>query len=330
MSDDAERLTAFLLDLYALTSTTASGEFSRHALDLLKRTLPFDSGVWGTFTLTPSGPKAHSRFLYNLPDRMLSEYEQVKQHDIVNQQAVASCGQTLNVQLAQAESIAHPSILAHARRWGMEHTLATMVHESPIHLYTAVCLYRNEVNTPFSESDRRFKEAVVPHLVQAGHLSAIQVLDPPPRVLGVPRARALVDRFGVIHNAEPGFAALLELEVPGWQGPSLPPALVSVLEADAADDVDYRGEAVVLSCLRRLPDHRLVVRVRARASIDGLSRRELMVAREFASGKNYRQIAKQFGTSPTTVRSQLQMVYTKLGVRTKVHLIKTLETCFGR
>jgi DNA-binding CsgD family transcriptional regulator len=113
----------------------------------------------------------------------------------------------------------------------------------------------------------------------------------------------------------------------------LPPSLASVLDAgtaDAVDDIDYRGAAVVLSCLRRLPDHRLVVHVRARASIDGLSRRELMVAREFASGKNYRQIAKQFGTSPTTVRSQLQMVYTKLGVRTKVHLIKALEACFGR
>jgi DNA-binding CsgD family transcriptional regulator len=327
MSGDAERLAAFLLDLYALTSTAASGEFSRHALGLLRRTLPFDSGLWGTFTLNQSGPTAHSRFLYNLPDTMLVEYEQVKQYDIVNQQAVATCGQTLNVPLAQAESIAHPSILAHARRWGMEHTLATMVHESPIHLYTAVCLYRNDANTPFSESDRCFTEAVVPHLVQAGHISAIQVLDPPPRVLGVPRARALVDRFGVIHNAEPGFAALLELEVPGWQGPSLPPSLVSVLEADAAD---HKGDAVVLSCLRRLPDHRLVVHARARASIDVLSRRELMVAREFASGKNYRQIAKQFGTSPTTVRSQLQMVYTKLGVRTKVHLIKALETCFGR
>jgi hypothetical protein len=216
MNDDAERLTAFLLDLYALTGATPSGEFSRRTLDLLKRTLAFDSGLWGTFTLTPAGPNPHWCFLYDLPEQMLAEYDRVKQHDIVNQQAVANCGHTLNVDLTQSESIAHPSVVRHARRWRMEHTLATMLHESPINLYTAVCLYRNDAAAPFSESDRRFKESVVPHLVQAWHINAIHVLDPPAPVRGVPRARALVDRFGVVHNAEPGFAALLDIEAPGW------------------------------------------------------------------------------------------------------------------
>ena len=326
MSDDAERLTAFLFDLYALTGATPSGEFRRRALDLLKRTLPFDSGLWGTFTLTAAGPHPHRRFLYELPDEMLAEYEQVKQHDIVNQQAVANCGRTLNVPLTDSASTAHPSIVRHARRWRMEHTLATMLHESPINLYTAVCLYRNDAAAPYSESDRRFKEGVVPHLVQAWHINAIHVLDPPAAVRGVRRARALVDQFGVVHNAEPGFAALLDLEVPGWQGPRLPASVVSMLEPGAAE---HKGRAVVISCLRRLPDHTLVIRARSRAPIDGLSRRELLVAREFASGKNYKEIAKQLGTSPTTVRSQLQVVYLKLSVRTKVGLVKAVESYLG-
>ena len=159
-----------------------------------------------------------------------------------------------------------------------------MLHESPINLFTAVCLYRSNAGAPFSESDRRFKEGVVPHLVQAWHINAIRVMDPPAPVRGVSRARALVDRLGVIHNAESGFAALMDLAAPA----------------------------------------------RARAPIDGLSRRELLVAREFASGKNYKEIAKQLGTSPTTVRSQLQVAYTKLGVRRKVDLVKAVESSLGR
>ncbi len=39
----------------------------------------------------------------------------------------------------------------------------------------------------------------------------------------------------------------------------------------------------------------------------------------------HKQIAASLGTSPETVRSQLQNVYAKLGVGTKVDLAKRLE-----
>jgi DNA-binding NarL/FixJ family response regulator len=50
-----------------------------------------------------------------------------------------------------------------------------------------------------------------------------------------------------------------------------------------------------------------------------------MVAREFASGKTHKEIAKLFGTSPTTVRTQIQVIYTKLDVRTKVDLVREIQ-----
>jgi len=77
-----------------------------------------------------------------------------------------------------------------------------------------------------------------------------------------------------------------------------------------------------MSVLRQLPDQTFVISVRARAPIDALTRRELMVACEFASGKTYKEIAGLFGTSPATVRSQIQNVYAKLGVSTKIDLRK--------
>ena len=64
--------------------------------------------------------------------RCSTEYELVKQHDILNQQAVNNSGRTVNVSLASVEGVAHPAILAHAHKWGMEHTLATMHLESPL------------------------------------------------------------------------------------------------------------------------------------------------------------------------------------------------------
>ena len=139
-------------------------------------------------------------------------------------------------------------------------------------------------------------------------------------------ARALVDRFGVVHNAEPGLTALFRREDPGWEGPTIPSPLFAFFENGTRQ---YKGNAVIASLVRQLPDRTFVISVRARAQIDTLSKRELAVAREFAAGKTYKEIASSFGTSPTTVRSQIQIVYTKLGVRSKVDLLKHVEGTAG-
>jgi DNA-binding CsgD family transcriptional regulator len=256
--------------------------------------------------------------LHRLPEQMVEEYEQVKQYDILNQQSVANCGRTLNVSLSQMEGTAHPAIIAHARRWGMEHTLATMFLELPLNLYTAFCVYRQPTSRPYSERERRITERVVPHIVQAWHLNEVHFLEAPaspPQAL--PRARALIDRFGVLHNAEPGLPALLRCEVSDWQGPHVPSGMLAALRDRARE---FKGRAVVVSVVRELPDRRWLISARARAAIDALTQREMTVARLFAAGKTHKDIARALNTSPATVRTQIQTIYLKLGVRTKIDL----------
>lgn len=313
----------FLLDLYSLVRAEPSQQFSSTALELLKRALPFDTGIWGTINAAPGGPRPHWHHLHGIPEQMREEYELVKQHDILSQQAVHNCGQTVNVSLASVEGKVHPAILAHARKWGMEHTLATMHLESPLNLYTAICLYRKDPAHEFSECERRDAQAAVPHLVQAWHINAIHFLDVPfSRPHSASSARGLVDRFGVLHNAEPGLAALFRKEDPTWEGPMIPAPLSAFFENGTKQ---HKGNAIITSLVRQLPDRTFVISVRARTQIDSLSRRELAVAREFAAGKTYKEIAHSFGTSPATVRSQIQIVYSKLGVRSKVDLLKHIE-----
>ena len=316
-------LSQFLLGLYGLAPRLPSPAFCDAAFGLLERSVPFDSALWGTFTRTPTGPRPHSGHLHHLPAQMLVEYERVKQHDVVNQQLIARPGRTAAVSLRRAERRAHPDVVAHARRWGMEHTLATVLLESPLNLYTVVSLYRNDPDRPYGAKERKFKQTVMPHLVAAWHMNALQFLDAPVRPQGAsPRARAVVDRFGVIHNADPGLADLLRRELPRWQGPGIPPSL---LPDPSGDERQHVGEAIVIRCLQPLDDGRYVVCVRPRLPADALSAREREVAREFATGKTHREIAALFGTSPATVRSQLQAVYTRLGVGTKVELARRLE-----
>lgn len=60
-------------------------------------------------------------------------------------------------------------------------------------------------------------------------------------------------------------------------------------------------------------------------SAETLSKREMEVALAYASGESYKEIARSLGLSPTTVRTHLRTVYTKLGVTSKIELARFLE-----
>lgn len=312
-----------LLDLYRLTRQTPPLGFQEAALRLVERRLPFDSALWGTFSPTPGGAHVHSVYLFKQPERMMRDYERMKQHDWVHRLVMGRLGHTFNVELRRSERTAHPDAVAHARRYGMEQTLATVAHERTLNLYTAISFYRKDPARRFSEPERRLKQELVPHLIETWHLNAIHLLDGVSQLeRPTPRARARVDGRGLLHNAEPGFTDLLLVEFPDWEGPTIPRPLLALL---APESSPYKGRRVVVSSSRRLPDGTHIVNARRVSAVDALTARELAVAREFASGKTHREIAAALGSSPETVRTQLRSAYAKLGVSSKVELGRILD-----
>lgn len=58
---------------------------------------------------------------------------------------------------------------------------------------------------------------------------------------------------------------------------------------------------------------------------ENLSARERQIAEAYSAGQSYRQIAEQLFIAPATVRTHLGTIYRKLGVSTKIELLRTLE-----
>ena len=63
--------------------------------------------------------------------------------------------------------------------------------------------------------------------------------------------------------------------------------------------------------------------------LEHLSARERQIAAAYAGGQSYREIAERLFIAPTTVRTHLSTIYRKLGVSTKIELLRTLERCDG-
>jgi TolB-like protein/DNA-binding CsgD family transcriptional regulator len=62
------------------------------------------------------------------------------------------------------------------------------------------------------------------------------------------------------------------------------------------------------------------------AGIADLSQRELEVARAYAQGDNYRTAAARLFIAPSTLRTHIRTIYRKLGVSSKIELLRALES----
>jgi len=316
-------LGSILLKLYRVARASSMPEFRDAALEQIKPYLPFEKAMWGTFVRMPGGALVHEVHLHKLPARKMQDYEAIKQHDVQNQRAVAHPGRTFIANLSRMEKRLDPAMVAYVRRYDCENVLTTVSMDPAIGIYNGLALYRGEARTPFTERERRLKEQLMPHLVETWNLNAIQYMDldasPAHRRH---RARALIDRQGVLHNAETGFADLMRAEFPDWRGPQMPAELFGPLIGAGGES--YRGDAVIGSRLREIGEGLFLVSVRPLAGVERLSPRELAVAREFAAGRTHKEIAQANAVAPATVRNQLQSVYEKLKVSSKTDLAKHL------
>ena len=312
-------LSELLLDLHYLAR--GSAHFEDAALDAVRRRLPFESALWRW----PAGE--HNRGLgghcYRAPAKMLQDLQRLGEHDALAARAGKRPGITLSASVSDSRQTWSSPFAAFARAWSIERVLTTACRDPVLDVHTTIMLCRGAESRPFTERERRFKQCLMPHLVAAWTLNTLARAENGATGPRAARERALIDRNGLIHHADPGFARLLQTEFPGWRGPRLPAALSRRLTDPAGES--WRGRAIVASRARVVGELQCLVNLRLLGGTDRLSARELAVAREFAAGRTHREIAAGFGISPATVRNQIQSVYAKLDVDSKVELARQLE-----
>lgn len=306
-TENALRVSDFLLELYHDASKCTPDELRLRVLKNLQRFIPFDFGVWG-------GGLADGRLVTDLTvlnqsEAILGEWDSVAQED-------AFCDLTLNRLGTTARFDDVPDYRAslayneHWRGFDASHMMATIVGEPTDGYVSFVGLCADDRPVAFSDTERRLKQMLMPHLSQALRMN---------RELWTGRAAmeheaiALVDGHGCVLCAQGPFDDFARQE---WSGrfAQLPADMMSVLKQGKP----WRGE---LLDVRMSPfGSNYFVHLSIHPTLSGLSRREREVAGLFASGMTNKQVARALGTSPSTVRNQLVRIYEKLGISSKAEL----------
>lgn len=323
-----EAFSGLLLKLYRQAQNIPPTEFQTSALDAAREALFFDSALWATGAMGPEGAIVHTVTVYRQPPDMMENYERIKQHDTLGFETFSRLGQTINAALTTDpywQPRLHPEVVAHVKRYGMEHVLTTHIDEPVLRLFTAVAFYRANPDHPFTETERLLKQNLMPHLAETWNNNRFNFMHSGKDGTQPGHARAICDKKGVLYNTSQGFEELMLAEWPDWHGPQLPQVLLDTLSGEMQHQ--YTGHAIVAT-IKALNDM-LLLNVREKSTVDQLSPREFDVARRFGRGMDFRKIADELHIAPVTVRNHLQAIYAKLGVDNKVEMARIIFEADG-
>lgn len=308
---------ALLVSLYRGAREYPVAEFQARAFRSLRALIPFDGGFWSTASVEQDKFRPYSNWIFELPQAIEQAWAPLEDRDVLGRMAFLDPGRTICV--VAREMTSDPVLIEQiVEPFGLEHVMATGRIDPLTSLASAIAICRGRSGPPFSEAERRLKERITPHLIEAFSTNRLYHL------LGARRstsqsdeASAACDREALLHIANGEFTRLMSLEWPSWRGPRLPPPLADCIRREQPGP-DYHGDEITV-CFETANDQTWL-RARPKKPADDLSPRMAQVARMSASGLSNKEIARELGISPNTVRNQLNAVYRKLGVATRTEL----------
>lgn len=317
-----EAFSAALLDLGALPPSATPSQLMRQGLGALATLVPHDSAWWGECSGGIDGlaPRNWLSGSVNLSADFASEWNRI---GAVDQFARTSIDRLDQVVWSDDYDDPIPEVDAFARRHGLCRAMAITRTLPGSGLLQFMALYRREGAPPFEPAQRTVFSLFTAHLMQRWSARVAELVADG----GLPSGdgQGLVNAQGEFVYLGSRLALLLRGHFPSWNGTTLPERLADLATRPVHQlavgrrrlAVQTRGELLLLSlqperCSAILPP------------------RELNVARQYAEGGSYKEIARETGLSPATVRTYVRDAYLRLGVSNKIALGQALSRAPGR
>lgn len=317
-----ETFSAALLDLAALPPSASPARLMYQGLGALAALAPYDAAWWGECSGGIDGlaPRNWLSGRVNLSADFAHEWNRI-----------SACDHFARDSMDRLDTVVHddsfddpvPEVEAFARRHNLYRAMAVTRALPGSGLLQFMALYRHEGAPPFEPAQRMVFGLFTAHLMQrwSAHITTLVADGDWPRSDG----QGLIDSLGKFVYLDSQLALLLRDHHPSWSGTTLPGDLADLLTRPVNQvalgrrrlSVQTRGDLLLLSLQ---PERRPAI----------LPPRELNVARQYAGGQSYKQIAREMGLSPATVRTYVRDAYLRLGVSDKIALGQVLSRAPGR
>lgn len=229
-----------ILDLYRTGREGPFRSFQTRALDLLRTVLAFDSAWWGN--ASKDTMQIHRIHLHNVAPSIFEDYPRYLEEDVFRESLIANPGVTISMEdlMPREEWMKARLYREYAVKYRVFSTVGTLLIDRITSLFEFLTVWRHKYR-PFTPEERRIKQLVMPHLVEAHRVSRLH------HVIGRelnPQVRhwAIADVSGHLHELVPGFAQMLREEWTGWTASRLPEDLHEAV----ANSGLFRGQRFVV------------------------------------------------------------------------------------
>jgi DNA-binding CsgD family transcriptional regulator len=308
-------LSALILELQRLAAMAQPDDFRAQAFLALQSHVPFKAAIWGD-VIFAVGAAMQQPALFGLDPKVMPDIECAMMLDPNLPLVLGNAGRAV----AYSTPVdAHPT-LARINAAHDNHHFLSIIAPGPVReMASGLSLLRSAREPAFSESERSFVEALFGHLSRSWIVAQVSSSGDPtdrPQVY-----RALVTQTGLIQAENSDFVDLLRQEWPSWSGPRVPEALVKAPPGRLLKR--YRGRSCV--ALSRTRTDLSILWLRPRCVADNLTPRELEIARLFAAGARYRDVARQLHITPATARNHLSNIHGKLETHHITEIVSALR-----
>lgn len=325
-----EALNNLILDIYDSSRHCPVSDFNEYALATFKRSVEFDSAVIVDLAIRPDqGFFIQSVHFQGTPLDRFTERQSVlgseqidkngniETRDLALKNAYTHRGKSVATDIEN--TFTDQAILSYCRKYETAHSLTFAAGRVSAGSISAISFGRADRKNIFEKEHSATADLLLPHILQARRINWDVNANIPANLEG--SSTALADFHGCLHFVEDKAVALLQLEWEQWTPPLLPRQLIDALKR--RKEKIFIGASICVKASVQGKMICLVIAASKEKKIE-LSSAEFRVARLAAEGLQYKEIARELGVSPATVRNQLHTVYRKLGVSNKTALTNAL------
>jgi DNA-binding NarL/FixJ family response regulator len=306
-----------LLALYLASTKGSIHEFQAATIALLRESFDFDGVILGASQFYPT-PGMHivSTHIDGRPPSLMDDYMPLLSSDPIMLSLLAGLDRPLQADLhAYYQSRCLSSLNSFAHQYRLHRIMAFGDKPRPGQPTRWITLVK-DTPSAFTAVQENLLTNLWPHLSLA--TSMCEVRGMALRKLAVPRcASALLNRVGEIEYADMRFMELLRLE---WPATDISDSARLVRE-QLFKTRAFKGKYIDITMA---PGSTLVCLARPTLASRIITPRETLVAQRFAAGLSHKEVARELGISPNTVRTQLVHVYAKLELHDKAALANYL------
>ena len=306
----------FITEMNHRAQNSDAEDLARWAVCELSGTLGFDAAWYGWATLRQDGVEVYANTTFNLPENYYRNWLRMADQDLLARSMIENPGYVATYdrgQSRQTDGMADLSDNYDLRRMA---TAMNGRYGDFANFY--ISSYRNgKAARAFNGEERDFLQCAVNHLSSAMKLSTSE----PGRAVVPDSVTILASKDGI------GLLCLDALRErfgeiwPRWRGDNLPDQLACLMARPGTHVLPDHDLVVCVETTPGVQDMDLRrVTLRRLRGFDRLTKREREVARALAGGKSAKEVARQFGLAPATVRNQTQSIYQKLQVDNRAEL----------